>query len=48
MIPQTEDIFYTSKLRPITVLEIDDDSDDDISVWDVTLLDGLDDEPDDV
>lgn len=49
MVPQTEDTFYTDKLRPATVLEVDGDSDDDdISVWDVTLLDGLDDEPDDV
>lgn len=49
MVPQTEDTFYTGKLRPATVLEVDSDSDDDdISVWDVTLLDGLDDEPDDV
>lgn len=48
MVPQTEDTFYTGKLRPTTVLEVDDDNDDDINVWDVTLLDGSDDEPDDV
>ena len=35
-----------SKIPPTVTTEVDDD--DDISTWDVTLLDGLDDEPDDV
>jgi len=34
-----------SKILPTVTTEVDDD---DINTWDVTLLDGLDDEPDDV